>query len=264
MDTLRRVLETEPDHDAARRLHAQLEDPTYASPVPALPPEEDVSPSIAPGSLTSSPGGKSPPKPPPPGNAEPIGMLDDEPLPYKYDVDECVAIAVDPNTMFVYWEVRDVTLEHLRATRPGGVLALRVLLIVPSWDGPRTAVRDQDVGASLGDWFVRDVPMGAIVRAAIGWRTGDVFLPIAHSPALETPPGQPFPSWANALVRWTRDGVLPVGAEDLDAAELARALGIALRRLQARGLEYTGALGSSEQRARLRAGGDLSASASWS
>jgi hypothetical protein len=105
--------------------------------------------------------------------------------------------------------------------------------------------------------------MGAIVRVAIGWRTGDVFLPIAHSPALETPPGQPFPSWANLLVRWTKDGAVPVHAEDHDAAELARSLGIALRRLQARGAIPAYALGSSERAARIRAGGELSSSSAW-
>jgi hypothetical protein len=109
---------------------------------------------------------------------------------------------------------------------------------------------------------VRDVPMGAIVRAAIGRRTGDVFLPIAHSPALETPPGQPFPTWATALVRWSPEGIFPVSMEDADAEALARALGLAMRRVQGRGgSEYGFALGASE---RLSPGGELSSRTAWS
>ena len=32
---------------------------------------------------------------------------------------------------------------------------------------------------------------GPVVRVAVGWREGDLFLAIAHSAALETPPGEP-------------------------------------------------------------------------
>ena len=60
-------------------------------------------------------------------------MLDDAPLPTRYDVDECVAIPVDPSTLYVYWEVRERTLEYVRAARPGGALALRIVVIVPTW-----------------------------------------------------------------------------------------------------------------------------------
>src|ERR1019366_5562545 len=59
-----------------------------------------------------------PPPPPPPGaldeTPEPAHMLDDAPLPTRYDVDECVAIPVDPRTLYVYWEVRERTLDYVR------------------------------------------------------------------------------------------------------------------------------------------------------
>ena len=41
-------------------------------------------------------------------------------LPARYDVDEVVAIAVDPSTFYVYWEVRATTFAHMAAEAPGG------------------------------------------------------------------------------------------------------------------------------------------------
>jgi hypothetical protein len=152
-------------------------------------------------------------------------MLDDAPLPAKYDVDECVALPVDPETLFVYWEVRDRTRAHFEATRPGGVFAVRVLVVSPAWEGPRSSVRDIDVTSAIGEVFVRELPKGAVVRAAIGWRVGGELVPIAHSPALETPPGAPAPFPADVLVRWTVRGAIPLGVNDGDAAGIERALG---------------------------------------
>jgi hypothetical protein len=226
IDTLENVLALEPEHEAARAMLADLRDASYSGPKPMMPPEgdeevvlkdedEDEGPSRAEQAASTKPE----PKP------EPMGMLDDSPLPPKYDVDECIAIPVDPKTLFVYWEVRDQTREHLERTRPGGVVALRVLVIVPTWDGPRTMLRDQDVGVSLGDWFVRDLPIGAVVRAAIGWRVGDVFVAIAHSPALETPPGEPSHASAEVMLRWTLRGAVPIEPGAAEAQGIERALG---------------------------------------
>jgi hypothetical protein len=152
-------------------------------------------------------------------------MLDDAPLPTRYDVDECVAIPVDPVTLYVYWEVRARTLDYVRGDHPGGTIVLRVLVIVPTWDGPQTSVRDHEVHTTLGDFFVRDLPAGCVVRAAIGYRDGTVFVSLAHSPALETPPNAPSPLVADTLVRWTPAGTLRISGGDDDAQAIQRALG---------------------------------------
>ncbi len=231
VETLRRVLEREPDHSAARSLLAQLEDTAYVAPPPPLPPEDDA------------------PAPPESGEAlipqkkAPIArMRDDEPLPSRYDVDECVAIPVDPSTLFVYWEVKDATTRHLAQTRPGGAMVLRLVLLLPTWDGPRTQIRDHEVRAQQGDYFVRQLPIGTIVRAAIGWRWQATFIAIAQSPALETPPGAPSPIVADVLVRWTPKGTTRVAATDADAAIITRAVEIARAKLTA----AAAPLGSSE------------------
>jgi hypothetical protein len=229
IETLDRVLVREPDHSAAQTLVTQLRDESFPVPPPRMPPEVEEDEA-------------SPP-------AEPAHMLDDAPLPTRYDVDECVAIPVDPSTLYVYWEVRDGTLEYIRAARPGGTVALRVVVVVPTWDGPRSSLRDYDVHATLGDFVVRDLPGGSVVRAAIGYRVGDVFVAIAHSPALETPAGAPSPLVADVLVRWTPRGTVRIEATDRDAAAIGRALERArLETRPSRGSESR-PLGSSEKTA---------------
>jgi hypothetical protein len=148
-------------------------------------------------------------------------MLDDSPLPLRYDVDECVAIPVDPSTLYVYWEVRARTLDYVRASRPDGVLALRVVVITPTWEGPRSAIRDHDVYSPLGDFFVRELPAGCVVRVAVGYRQGEAFVSISHSPALETPAGAPSHVVADGLVRWTVAGAIPLSRDDPSARPLA-------------------------------------------
>jgi hypothetical protein len=220
IDTIERVLAREPDHAAARALLAQLRDEAYPVPLPRMPPEEVPPEEEVRASTTSSEGDAAAASP-----GEPMHMLDDAPLPTRYDVDECIAVPVDPTTLYLYWEIRAHTLEYVRAVRPGGTVALRVVVVVPTWDGPRSSVRDHDVHAQLGDYFVRDLPGGCVVRVAIGYRHGDAFVSIAHSPALETPPGAPSPLVAERLVRWTPRGTFPVSPQDADAASIERALG---------------------------------------
>ncbi len=223
LETLRRVLEIEPEHAAARTLLAQLESSAYAVPNPPLPPEEDEPAVAASGSDAESTelGAEAEDAP-----AEPYGMLDDAPLPPKYDVDECIVIPVDPRTMFAYWEMRDDTRAHLEKSRPGGHLSLRVLIIEPTWDGPRTRQRDHQIGTTLGDWFIRDLPTGCVVRAAVGWRNGEMFMPVAHSPALEVHPSAPSPIIAESLVRWTPQGSVAIDIDDVESEGIVRALGV--------------------------------------
>lgn len=215
-ETLRKVLEAEPDHDAARLLLERLQSADL--PTPKFAPESDE---IEESLDAENKAIKADPDPP----AEPMGMLDDAPLPPKYDVDECVAIAVDPKTIFVYWEIRDETRRRLERTRPGGYVALRLLIIEGTWDGPRTTSRDVEVHTSVGDWFMRDLPPGTVVRAAIGWQTSDAFVPVAHSPALEAQPNSPSPLIAEGLVRWTPEGPIRITSADRDAMSIAHALG---------------------------------------
>jgi hypothetical protein len=246
IETLEGVLAREADHAAARALLAQLRDERYPVPAPRLPPEDDEPPPVEPPDDDDDDEGTRVTLPP----AEPMHMLDDAPLPPLYDVDECVAIPVDPRTLYVYWEARDATLTEVRAAHPGGALALRLVVVEPTWDGPQASVRDFDVTLPLGDYFARDLPPGAVVRVALGWKSGGAFVPLAHSPSLETPADGPSPLVADSLVRWTPQGAVPVRPGDRDAAAIERALGLVrhketLARVAAR--NGNGFLGSSER-----------------
>ena len=316
VDTLKRVLEAEPDHGDARDLLRRLEDSSYVPPKEALPPEPDdlaakdpadeekadlaaqetahVPAAVPTATLASEPESPAVDRPVPDQDEEdeedvaptlarrgpdlpsweldtdddvgptvamrdpspardpasPVvagygdeqdeddaaptvamrnvvptpAMLDDAPLPPKYDVDECVAIPVDPETLFVYWEVRDRLLAKVREGRGEGILALRALVVEPGWHGPRTSVRDHDVHASLGEFFLRGLPAAAVVRVAIGYRTPSAFVPIAHSPLLALPRKDPVSTVAHTLLRWTPAGTTPVSDNDAEAGFLARAL----------------------------------------
>lgn len=171
----------------------------------------------------------------PTASAEPQevpAMLDDAPLPPKYDVDECVSIPVDPETLFVYWEVREELLAKVAEARGEGVLALRALVVEPGWHGPRTWSRDHDVFSPVGDYFLRELPKGAVVRVAVGYRTASAFVPLAHSPLLALPRRDPVEKLATALVRWTPEGVVPVGEGDVSAGGVMQR---ALRRVAEKG-----------------------------
>jgi len=238
IETLERVLSREPDHTVARELIARLGAADYPVISPRLPPDDDDSTVAAAedssaagtapsathdrggpsGAATSGPVASGAAADEGPGGdrlaAEPMEMLDDAPLPELYDVDECVAMPVDPATLYVYWEVRERTLAQVRATRPGAILALRFVVVLATWDGPRSMVRDEDVHVALGDFFARDLPGGSIVRVAIGVRHDAGFEPIAHAGSLEMPTGAPGPLEADVRLRWTPDGVAASGDRD--------------------------------------------------
>jgi hypothetical protein len=176
---------------------------------------------------------------------KPLNFLDDGLRPRCYAVDGCVAIPIDPTTLFAYWEVREATLARLRQRRSDGVVALRAFTVTADWNGPRSSTRDIDVREPVGEWIIRDLPAGAVVRVAVGWRTGEVFLPVAHSPALETPYGGPGPMLAELVLRWTSDGPASVSPRDKDYGVIGRALD----RLHASSASHSGEGGESETRA---------------
>lgn len=187
METLEAVLAREPDHSVARTLLDRL---------------RNVSDSMLPRPMPSERDSVAPP---------------------EHDLDECVAIPVEPRTLYAYWAVRTATVERVHAEHPRGAIALRLFVVVPTWDGPEAGVQDREVSA-CGDVFVDDLPPKSVVRAAIGWKEGDAFLPFAHSAAFDQPAGAASSELAGGLVRWTPDGTVPLAPGDRDAAALDRAL----------------------------------------
>ncbi|WP_437687186.1 DUF4912 domain-containing protein [Sorangium sp. So ce176] len=123
-------------------------------------------------------------------------------MPARYDVDEIVGLAVDPETLYLYWEVRPRTLARARARRSDGQLVVRVVAVLPSWERPVVEQRDLAIDALFGDMFVRDIPAGAHLRMCTGWLAGDVFEPFAVGLEVAAPralPVAPRPSPAEPV-----------------------------------------------------------------
>ncbi|WP_437333412.1 tetratricopeptide repeat protein [Sorangium sp. So ce394] len=112
--------------------------------------------------------------------------------PARYDLDEVVGLAVDPETLYVYWEVRPRTLARARARRPAGQLVIRVVAVLPSWERPVVEQRDLAIDALFGDMFVRDIPAGSHLRMCTGWLYGDVFEPFAVGLEVAAPRAVPL------------------------------------------------------------------------
>ncbi|MGA2447900.1 MAG: hypothetical protein ABTD50_04405 [Polyangiaceae bacterium] len=146
------------------------------------------------------------------------------------DLDECIAIRVDPQTLFVYWALRLSTMRYLAARLPSGGAVLRLVVVKPSREGPITDLRDSIVTGFMGDTVVCDLPQGAIVRAAVGWKSsvGD-FHPAAHSPALESAPSDRSEWGMGSVFRAAPGGLVRVCPEDRDAPAIVRALARARR-----------------------------------
>ena len=159
-------------------------------------------------------------------------MLDDQPLPERYDVDEVVLMPVDPKTVFAYWEVRETSVAQARE-QAAGKLILRIVAVTASWEGPSVETRDIEVSQPVGDWFVRDLPPGAVLRAALGWRGAASFEPLSVAMELSAPAFGPAPVGANELVELTSDGVVPLDGARADADPIAAAAERARRRVAA-------------------------------
>lgn len=133
------------------------------------------------------------------GGSGPKPMLDDTPLPARYDVDEAVVMSVDPTTAYVYWEIRAETKRALRDRAPHGRLVVRLSL---GFEG-REARRDIYPDTDIGDVFVDELPEGARIRATLGFLVDDAFTPLAQGPATTSPPATMATRLADSLASWT-------------------------------------------------------------
>ena len=99
--------------------------------------------------------------------------------PARYEIDEVVAIAVDPRTIYLYWEIRPTTLAHARKRTPEGRLAIRIVSVLAGLRRPITRKREINVDALHGDLYVHDIEPGSHVRVAIGWLASSFEEPFA-------------------------------------------------------------------------------------
>ena len=113
------------------------------------------------------------------------------PLPERYDRNKLVLTSVDPKTVVVRWEIRHASIDDARKRAGDGSLLVRLVAVNASWEGPIVEIRDVRVDAPEGEWCVREVPLGAVLRAAIGWSAGTEFEPIGVAMDVTEPPDAP-------------------------------------------------------------------------
>lgn len=251
IETLRRVLETEPEHNAARALLEKLEAADYVAPPRPLPPEMEE-PGDEIGGRLGTDGSREPseaneasgtdevkeelapvqvaevelPAPSPlatsaaPAAVDEVGVETPIPsdqavtLPKEPSQSECVAIPLGGGRSYVWWQLSSPA----RRIAEEAFFFVRAVVLVPTWDGPRRETRDVACDPAAGELIVENLPEGAVVRIAIGVMEGGEVVPLAHSPALERTEHE------QRLVEWTLDGVVPVPLEDPKAATIARAV----------------------------------------
>lgn len=232
--TLDEVLSRDPEHQEALRLRERFVEQARRTRTSAAPPGNDARPATVPpppplpdlGAATDHRAGRASTGAAPTtedtrteaaataDGATPVDSALAAPpdlLAERYDVDEVVAIAVDPHTVYVYWEVRPTTLAAARAKAPRGELTLRVVTVeakrAEGRAAPLSTAKDVRVDALFGEVFLREVPANAQVRVTVGWRssTGESggldFVPLAVGLDLATPRETPVREVARRFMR---------------------------------------------------------------
>jgi hypothetical protein len=219
IDTLKRVLDAEPEHGPARALLEKLQAKDYVGPRPPLPPEaEDGARDEIGGNLGGDAAAASA-EVPTPAVEEPVTESTRtlaRRMSAQVRANECVAIPARTG-LFVWWRL---TSGAQRAT-DAAAFVVRAVVLIPTWDGPQVEIRDLTCDPAAGEVLLRDLPPRAVVRVAVGTASGSEgavgFVPLAHSPLLDVTPGKD-------LVRWTPDGEALVVLDDPRSATIARAL----------------------------------------
>ncbi len=141
--------------------------------------------------------------------AHEASSIEELPLPERYNVDEIVGIAVDPTTVYVYWEVRPVVLARAHARLSDGTMVVRLVSVTPTWDGPVTEQRDLRIDALVGDTYIRGLQPGSNVRISVGWLAHGEFTPFAIGESVVTPRKEPAFAKASTTARWMPEGPPP-------------------------------------------------------
>lgn len=216
---------------ATRESESESESEPWGAPVEGSPARKVAASEAAPNEPTTKVHARSPSEAARPGEAPAAdsetvaaALADAEaPLPDRYGVDEIVAIAVDPRSIYLYWEIRPTTLARARARRPDGSLCIRVIAVAPSWEGPIVNARDVAVSALFGDLFIRDLEPGSNVRVSVGWLAGAEFEPLAVGTEISAPRATPAETLGQQVAQWSPDPIRSPPARPLTSPVIMEA-----------------------------------------
>jgi len=129
-------------------------------------------------------------------------------IPWGYNRDRVSSVAVDPNLLFTYWELRDETLEAARKQfGPGGIDATLTLRVYDTsgriFDGNNAhSYFDQDVHRTDRQWFCRVGKPNSSAHTEMGLRGRDGrFMRIVRSGRVDFPRSGPAPGGS---LEWMR------------------------------------------------------------
>src|SRR5690349_19291857 len=121
-------------------------------------------------------------------------LLHSRQIPWGYGRDRLTATAVDPDRLFVYWEVRDESIDASRERLgPAGARAALVLRVYDTsgriFDGDNAhSYFDQDIQRGDRQWFCSVGKPASAAHVELGLRTPDGrFLKIVRSGRVEFP-----------------------------------------------------------------------------
>jgi hypothetical protein len=131
-------------------------------------------------------------------------------IPWGYGRDRLTAIAVDPDRLFIYWEVRDESLDAARERLgPAGARAALVLRVFDTsgriFDGENAhSYFDQDVQRNDRQWFCQVGKPSSSAHVEMGLRTPDGrFLKLMRSGRVDFPRNEPAgyrpPEWMRVV-----------------------------------------------------------------
>jgi hypothetical protein len=129
-------------------------------------------------------------------------------IPWGYGRDRVTAIAIDPEQLFVYWEILDESIESARAQLgPSGARATLALRVYDTsgriFDGGNAhTFFDQDVQRNDRQWFCNVGRPSSSAHVEMGLRTHDGrFLKITRSGRVDFPRGDPAPARPSEWMR---------------------------------------------------------------
>jgi len=230
--TLDEVLAKEPAHPEAQRLRQRFVDHVKktkpSTPPPVLQPALET---IAAASAAVPSRSVADASEPASGHADAVldEAVDAADAVSAFEVDEIVALAVDPTTVYLYWEIRPATLARARAEHPEGALTVRAATVVARGSSTVRDVRDVRVDALFGELFVHGMAPQANVRVSVGYKHTGGFEPFAVGIELQTPRVAPAEEVSQSFRRFS-DQAQPFGSSthrgpNAASAGAARALG---------------------------------------